>query len=71
MTENEEKAIVDSRLLLSRRGCALTIPLLKQKVAMVCSDGRNVPSNPTKGPGKKWVRGFFKRHADKLSLRKS
>ena len=66
----EGKAIVETLIMLGRRGCGLPVKMLKQKVAIICSDGREVPFNPTKGPGKKWFYGFFKRHSAYLSLRK-
>ena len=70
LTDAEEKAIVETLVMLSRRGCGLPVKMLKQKVAIICSDGRDVPFNAAKGPGKKWFNGFFKRHSPYLSLRK-
>ena len=61
LTDATEKAIVETLVMLSRRGCGLPVKMLKQKVAIICSDGRDVPFNAAKGPGKKWFNLFFKR----------
>ena len=68
LSETEENAVVESLLMLIRRGVGLTVKMLKQKVAIICSDGRQVPFNPKTGPGKKWFWRFMKCHSDKLSL---
>lgn len=70
LSSNEERIIVDTLILLARRGYGLPVSMLKQKVGIICSDGRNVPFNPDKGLGKTWFNGFLKRHSHRLSLRK-
>ena len=41
---------------------------LVDAVRTLCLDGRSVPWNPERGPGKKWVQCFFNRHQE-LSTR--
>ncbi len=62
LTRDEEAVLVDTLLWAGRHGLALTRSKLVDAVRTLCLDGRSVPWNPERGPGKKWVQCFFKRH---------
>lgn len=70
LSHAEEQSVVDACIHLARVGRGLTTADLKWKVMQITADNRQVPWDE-RGPGDKWVRGFFKRWPEALSLRKA
>eukprot|EP00903_Cladosiphon_okamuranus_P005888 g5823.t1 len=62
MTEAEENAIEDLLLYAGRNYIPLSTADLTERVRQLCNDGRPIPWNRDKGPGKDWLRGFLGRH---------
>ena len=70
LTRKEESTVVDNCIHLTSHGFPVTRHTLRARVSDVCSDGRPVPWNPEKGPGRKWLEGFFQRHRAKITERR-
>ncbi|CAN0545844.1 unnamed protein product, partial [Ectocarpus sp. 12 AP-2014] len=68
LTKEEENALEDVLLYAGRNYIPLTRNDLKERVRQLCNDGRPIPWDPDKGPGKSWLQGFLRRH-DRISLR--
>lgn len=68
LNDDEERAMVDACIHMAAAGFGLTVPLLAERVLLICSDGRRVPWG-SNGPGRAWVEGFFARWKGTLSVR--
>ncbi|CAN0410372.1 unnamed protein product, partial [Ectocarpus sp. 13 AM-2016] len=62
LSEAEENAVEDVLLFAARNGLSLGRAQLKDAVGRLCDDGRPVPWDREKGPGRAWVSGFLRRH---------
>ncbi|CAB1107237.1 unnamed protein product [Ectocarpus sp. CCAP 1310/34] len=62
MTKAEEDAVEDLLLYAGRNFIPLTTADLTERVRRLCNDGRPIPWNSDKGPGKDWLKGFLGRH---------
>eukprot|EP00752_Nemacystus_decipiens_P009450 g8449.t1 len=68
MTAAEEDAVEDLLLYAGRNYIPLSTADLRERVRQLCNDGRQIPWNRDKGPGKDWLRGFLGRH-ERISKR--
>ncbi|CAB1099952.1 unnamed protein product [Ectocarpus sp. CCAP 1310/34] len=68
LMKEEENALEDVLLYAGRNYIPLTRNDLKERVRQLCNDGRPIPWDPDKGPGKSWLQGFLRRY-DRISLR--
>ncbi|CAN0288764.1 unnamed protein product [Ectocarpus sp. 13 AM-2016] len=63
LSKEEEDSLEDIILLFaSRNFLAVDRVHLRDAVRRLCNDGRQIPWDPEKGPGKDWLAGFLRRH---------
>lgn len=62
LTEEEENSLEDVLLYAGSHCLAVSRVHLLETVRRLCSDGRPIPWDPEKGPGKEWLAGFLRRH---------
>lgn len=70
LSKGEEDALVDVCLVLGDYNYPVTKRYLADMVKSYLDRKREVPRFKGNRPGRKWVRGFLKRHADRLVIRK-
>ncbi|CAB1107231.1 unnamed protein product [Ectocarpus sp. CCAP 1310/34] len=58
----EEGSLEDILLFAARNFLAVDRVHLRDAVRRLCNDGRRIPWDPEKGPGKGWLAGFLRRH---------
>ncbi|CAN0342972.1 unnamed protein product [Pylaiella littoralis] len=62
LSKEEEDSLEDILLFSARNYLAVDRVPLRDAVRRLCNDGRRIPWDPEKGPGKDWLAGFFRRH---------
>ncbi|CAM9635254.1 unnamed protein product [Pylaiella littoralis] len=62
LSKEEEDSLEDILLFSARNYLAVDRVHLRDAVRRLCDDGRRIPWDPEKGPGKAWLAGFLRRH---------
>ncbi|CAB1107197.1 unnamed protein product [Ectocarpus sp. CCAP 1310/34] len=62
LSKEEEDSLEDILLFAARNFLAVGRVHLRDAVRRLCNDGRRIPWDPEKGPGKDWLAGFRRRH---------
>ncbi|CAB1113168.1 unnamed protein product [Ectocarpus sp. CCAP 1310/34] len=62
LSREEEDSLEDILLVAARNFLAVDRVHLRDAVRRLCNDGRRIPWDPEKGPGKDWLGGFLRRH---------
>ncbi|CAN0183510.1 unnamed protein product [Ectocarpus sp. 12 AP-2014] len=62
LTVEEENFVEDALLYAARYFIGIDRTALQEHVRQLCNDGRDIPWDAARGPGRSWLDGFFKRH---------
>ncbi|CAM9922747.1 unnamed protein product [Pylaiella littoralis] len=62
LSKEEEDSLKDILLFSARNYLDVDRVHLRDAVRRLCNDGRRIPWDPEKGPGKDWLAGFLRGH---------
>ena len=62
LSAEEERCLEDALIWAAHRHCEFSRSELRHAVMKLCNDGRRVPWDREKGPGRTWLNLFFRRH---------